>query len=190
MTLDADGGIAAEVTLLYQVTAADSYRCACTLPDIDENAAHDLVQKVFHAAVLAWWSSLAGTSTKGRRRWLFKVARNKAIVQWHKNQLCELGSELPEPLTRSPRATDTADWALSAIALENCWNAIKSMPLVRRRVAFSRWNEDWTSAEIAGWPGSTQDTVRGRIKVARDELMIVAGAEVPFISDPESDEGG
>jgi RNA polymerase sigma-70 factor (ECF subfamily) len=53
-----------------------------------------------------------------------------------------------------------------------------------------RWSEDWTSAEVASWLGISQDTVRGHLKVAREELMAQAGADVPFISDPEIDEGG
>ena len=61
---------------------------------------------------------------------------------------------------------------------------------MRQKVAFLRWNEDWSAAEIAGWLGIAQATVRGHLKEARDELIIQVGAQVPFIGDPEIDEGG
>ena len=61
---------------------------------------------------------------------------------------------------------------------------------VRQKIAFLRWNEEWTSGEIATWLGIAQATVRGHLRDARKDLRSQAGADVPFISDPEIDEGG
>ena len=87
-------------------------------------------------------------------------------------------------------ADPTVDHALSSTALTKCWAVIQGMPPVRQKVAYLRWSEDRSSAEIADLLGISPNTVRGHLKVARDELMVQVGADVPFISDPEIDEGG
>jgi RNA polymerase sigma factor (sigma-70 family) len=179
-------GIAAEITQLFLGTAAELHAYACTLPNVDRHTADDLVQEAFQAAALAW-EKLANRDTDGRRRWLFTVIRNKTIDQWRKERNSVLSPDLPE----APSAIDaTADSVLSATALAKCWAAVQEMPAVRKKVAFLRWSEEWTSAEIAAWLGISQATVRGHLKVARDELMIRVGADVPFIGDPQIDEGG
>jgi len=176
----------AEITRLFRVTAADLYAFACTLPAVDRPMAEDLVQEAFRAAVAAW-GTLAGRSDEGRRRWLFTVVRNKTISQWRKDRNTVTS---PDPPERPAFGDSTADQVLSATAAAKCWKVIEGMPPVRQKVAFLRWNEEWTSAEIASWLGITQATVRGHLRDARKDLRGQAGADVPFITDPEIDEGG
>jgi len=178
--------IAAEVERLFVDAASALFSYACTLPGVDRPTAEDLVQESFHDAALSW-DKLAGRDLEGRRQWLFKAVRNKAIDHWRKNVRCEPSSELVE----LPFAVeDTAHRVLLTAALARCWSVVQGMPPVRQKVAFLRWNEDWSAAEIAGWLGIAQATVRGHLKEARDELIIQVGAQVPFIGDPEIDEGG
>jgi RNA polymerase sigma-70 factor, ECF subfamily len=179
-------GISAEITHLFLKTAADLHAFARTLPGVDEHAADDLVQEAFQAAAFRW-SDLAGRDTEGQRCWLFKVVRNKAIDQWRRN--CK-SVPIPEPPEVSSAADTTADRVISVIALEKCWSVVRAMPPVRQQVAFLRWSEDWSSADIAALLGIEQSTVRGHLKKAVDELRDQAGADVPFIRDPEIDEGG
>jgi DNA-directed RNA polymerase specialized sigma24 family protein len=64
------------------------------------------------------------------------------------------------------------------------------MPPMRQRVAFLRWGEEWTCAEIAEWLGISSSTVRAHLKHARDELAVVIGPDVPFAeSGDDSGEG-
>jgi RNA polymerase sigma factor (sigma-70 family) len=178
--------IAAEITVLFLATAPGLRAYACTLPNVDESKADDLVQEAFQAATLAW-NNMAGRDMAGRRAWLFAVVRNKTVDQWRKDRNSVPITELPEPpFFRDP----TADYALSGMALAKCWAVIQGMPPIRKKVAFLRWSEGWTSAEIGDWLGISQATVRGHLRAARGELMIEAGADVSFISDPEIDEGG
>jgi RNA polymerase sigma-70 factor, ECF subfamily len=177
---------AADISRMFRETSADLYAYACTLPGIDRHRADDLVQEAFKAAAVAW-DSLARRDREGRRRWLFKVLRNKAIDQWRKEKNA---TAIPDPPEPRPSGDATADRVLSATALAKCWVAVQGMPPVRQQVAFLRWGEDWTSAEIASWLSISQDTVRGHLRVARRELIAQVGADVPFISDPEIDEGG
>jgi RNA polymerase sigma-70 factor, ECF subfamily len=178
--------VATEVERLFMDASSALVSFACTLPGIGRPAAEDLVQEAFQDAALSW-DKLACRDPEGRQQWLFRAVRNKAIDQWRKNGRCEFSSDLVEP----PCAVeDTAHRFLCTAALERCWSVVQEMPPMRQKVAFLRWNEDWPAAEIADWLGIAQSTVRGHLKKARDELIIQVGAEVPFIDNPETGEGG
>lgn len=177
---------AAEVERLFVDVSAALFSYACTLPGIDRQAADDLVQEAFHDVALSW-EKLANRDPGGRRQWLFRVVRNKAVDQWRKNGRCEPSGDLVGPRSADPDATDRI---VCADALERCWSAVRAMPPMRQKVAFLRWNEDWSVTEIAEWLGIAQATVRGHLKEARDELIVQVGAQVLFIGDSETDEGG
>jgi RNA polymerase sigma-70 factor (ECF subfamily) len=67
---------------------------------------------------------------------------------------------------------------------------IKMMPEGRQRVAFLKWGEDWSSAEIAELMGISQSTVRAHLKLARDELTVAIESQISFDdSDDDTDEG-
>jgi RNA polymerase sigma-70 factor (ECF subfamily) len=59
------------------------------------------------------------------------------------------------------------------------------MPAARQRVAFLRWGEEWSSAEVAELLGVSQSTVRAHLKLARDELAEEIGPDVPFADSGE-----
>jgi RNA polymerase sigma-70 factor (ECF subfamily) len=177
---------AAQITRLFREISAELHAFACTLPNVDSDRADDLIQEAFQAAITRW-DDLARRDSEGRRRWLFRVVRNKTIDRWRKERNTATSPDPPEP-----RSTGdvTADRVLSAMALAKCWAVVQGMPPIRQQVAFLRWSEAWTSAEIASWLGISQVTVRGHLMVARGELMEQVRADIPFISDPEIDEGG
>ena len=179
--------VAFAVEVLYLEIAADLVAFATTLPGMDHTRAEDSVQEAFHAAALAWDDKLAGRSPEDRRRWLFSVVKNKTIDQWRKDRNLEQRSN---PSEGSWSSDPTADCAISSATLARCWDAIQGMPSVRGKVAFLRWSEDWTTSEIATWLEISQATVRGHLKVARDELLLQLGADIPIIGDPEIDGGG
>jgi RNA polymerase sigma-70 factor (ECF subfamily) len=62
------------------------------------------------------------------------------------------------------------------------------MPPVRQRVAFLKWGEDLSCAEIAELLGITSSTVRAHLKRARDELTQEVGPEIPFTATSDADE--
>jgi RNA polymerase sigma-70 factor (ECF subfamily) len=67
---------------------------------------------------------------------------------------------------------------------------IRMMPESRQRIAFLKWGEDWSSAEIAKLMGISQSTVRAHLKLARDELRVAIGSQILFDdSDDDTDEG-
>lgn len=169
-----------EVGKLYAHTASALFGYARTLPQVDSARAEDLVQVAFQEAAVCW-HKLAVLDAGRRRQWLFRVVRNKAIDEWRRNRRvqpdadpAEYGRPAAEPLTQ----------VLSTLALQNCWSAIERMPPTRQRVAFLRWNEEWSTREIADWLGVASATVRWHLKIARDELVEQVGSAVPFLDDP------
>ncbi|MDX3109417.1 RNA polymerase sigma factor [Nonomuraea angiospora] len=173
--------IADQVGRLYTETAPALFQHACKLPQVDRAHAEDLVHITFQAAALCW-DELAARDSEGRRRWLFAVLRNKAIDEWRRNWRQQPCADLPEPIHP---AAEPFNQVLSTLVLRRCWSVIEQMPPMRKRVVFLRWNEQWSTREVANWLGITPDTVRGHIKNARDQLIDQVGPDVPFLDDPE-----
>ena len=179
------GEDAAEISRLFRETSADLHAYACTLPNVDRYMADDLVQDAFRAATAAW-DNLAKRDNEGRRRW-----RSESFATRPSTSGARRGIRLLARIRRSCGRLGMQLW--TACFRRRRWQSAgkqsRECP-TRKKIAFLRWNEDWTSAEIASWLSISQDTVRGHLKVAREELMAQVGADVPFISDPEIDEGG
>jgi RNA polymerase sigma-70 factor (ECF subfamily) len=129
---------------------------------------------------------LSRLDEESRRRWLYRVLRNKAVDQWRAGEGRRLSSE---PAEAMPAASlDTHHAALCSIVLQRCWDRVSRMPAVRQRVASLKWGEDWSCADIADLLGITLSTVRAHLKLARDELAAEIGPEVPFVSSADADE--
>lgn len=186
------GQISAEaaeaVERLFRAEAAGLFRYACTLPAVSRSDAEDLVQVSFEAAALEWEACLCGLDEESRRRWLYRVLRNKAIDQWRGFVSRWLSLESIDAVPVVPQ--ETHHDALCSIVLARCWARIAMMPATRQQVAFLKWGEDWSSASIADLLGITQSTVRVHLKLARDELAAEIGPEVPFTDAGDcTDEG-
>jgi RNA polymerase sigma-70 factor, ECF subfamily len=170
---------------LFRAEARGLFGYASTLPNVTKPDAEDLVQVTFQEAALAW-ERLGSLDEETRRKWLYRVLRNKAIDQWRAHGSRQSSWEQID--TAVSPALGTYRAALSSIALQRCWDMIKLMPQARQRIAFLKWGEEWSSAEIARLMGISQSTVRGQLKLARDELAVAVGPQVPFAED-DADEG-
>lgn len=186
MTARIPPAVRVQVGNLFDETAEDLFQYACTLPNVDRAHAEDLAQMAFYAAALRW-NELTVRDLEGRRKWLFTVVKNKAIDTWRKSQrqrpcgdVARSGDPTPEPFNQ----------AMCRIVLRKCWLAIERMPPTRHKVAFLSWNEGWSTREIADWLAIAPATVRGHLKVARDQLVEQVGAEVPFLDDSEDGDIG
>lgn len=64
------------------------------------------------------------------------------------------------------------------------------MPQARQRIAFLKWGEEWSSAEIADLLGISPSTVRAHLKLARDELVDAVGSQATITDiGNDTDEG-
>lgn len=183
------GEAAAAVERLFLAEADGLFGYACTLPGVSRSDAEDLVQVTFYAAAVEWDRRLRPADEESRRRWLYRVLRNKAIDQWRATTASRRVS--PETVEAMPLAyQETHDEALYSITLERCWDRITKMPEIRQRVAFLKWGEDWSSADIAAQLGITQSTVRAHLKRARDELAQEIGPEALFAEPADGKDEG
>lgn len=176
------------VARLFRAEGSGLFGYACTLPNVSRADAEDLVQVTFQAAAMAWEQQLRALDRGSRRRWLYRVLRNKAIDQW---RIYGSRWSSSERIDRAPGPSqETYRNALCSITLQRCWDRIRMMPEVRQRVAFLKWGEDWSSAEIAELMGISQSTVRAHLKLARDELMVAIRPQISFAdSGDDTDEG-
>jgi RNA polymerase sigma-70 factor (ECF subfamily) len=170
-----------EVGKLYARTAPALFGYARTLPQVGPARAEDLVQVAFQEAAVCW-DKLAALDGERRRQWLFAVVRNKAIDEWRRDRRVQAEAD---PADYARPAPEPVAQVLSTLALQKCWAAIERMPPTRQRVAFLRWNEEWSTREIADWLGVASATVRWHLKIARDELVEQAGSAVPFLDGPD-----
>ena len=170
---------------LFVAVAPELRRFASKLVQGDYASADDLVQDVFHDAALAW-HTLGGCDIDHQRAWLFAVLKNKAISRWKANSRVDMDLGLDVSCSNFD---DTFDKALTSIALERCWEALKGMPTARYRVAYLRWHEQWSTTEIAQFLGIEKSTVRVHLKNARDGLVAVVGSDISFAEDPEASVG-
>jgi RNA polymerase sigma-70 factor (ECF subfamily) len=176
------------VAALFRAEARELFGYACTLPNVSRSDADDLVQVTFQAAAMEWEQKLCGLDHEARRKWLYRVMHYKAIDQWRGDKSRWRYSQQADSAARSAQETDHS--ALCSVALERCWDKIRRMPEARQRVAFLKWGEEWSSAEIAELMGITESTVRVQLKLARDELKAAIGPQVPFIdSGDDTDDG-
>jgi RNA polymerase sigma factor (sigma-70 family) len=175
------------VAQLFREEAVGLFGYARVLLGSCRSYAEDLVQMTFHAAAVEWECRLASLDRETRRRWLYRVLRNKAI-----DHLRTCGSrEVPLEGTGSPIGLpddDTFLRAMSAVLLQRCWDRIAKMPEARQRVAFLKWGKGWSSDERAEFLKIAQSTVRAHLKLARDELIEEIGPQVVVV-DPDDHTG-
>lgn len=159
--------------------------------------AEELVQEVFHAAWEAW-GEIGKRDLSGQRAWLYVTLNHKVIDAFRRKQR-EVPTETPEleldllrrekrtPLGPAPSPAPSAMWGA---ILDQCWNVIKKMPPVRRKVLYLRAHE-WKTAEIADFLQIKPTTVRDHYSKGLQQLNEEIGpAHEIFdgLMDPMEDE--
>ena len=157
---------------------------ACALTRGDHALAMDLVQSTFVAAARQW-STLRRLRDAQRLAWLHTTASHLAISSFRRNRA--LADRLPrlEALSR-PAPADTHADAMSAIALQRCWQAIQDLPPQQHAVAVLRWLFAQTNSEIAARLDLAEGTVAAHLSVVRRKLKAALGPYDPFGSEDGS----
>jgi RNA polymerase sigma factor (sigma-70 family) len=171
-----------EFSQAYRDHAPDVRRHALRAAFGDRPAAEDATQEAFMKAYRDWPSFRE--MTPGRQRaWLSACARNQIIDSWRKTSIECLAGTLPEP----PDSRFSEETVLAGIAAADLWREITaSVPLRAARAAYLKWNEDWTSSDIARHLGIDRATV------LRDLRTVHAAARYPGRGDSltAGNEGG
>lgn len=176
---------AKEVAKLYRAEASGLFNQALVLAQGDRRAAEDLVQEAFVAAVKEW-CIVGPRGDEDRRRWLFRVLRNKTIDRWRADRRTLLDPELLDAALSTQMTDDdeTATQALSSVVIDQVWKEMKIMPPARYRVAYLAWRCGWTDREIADAFGIAETTVRVHRRNAAHQLRSLT---VPLTDDPNFD---
>jgi RNA polymerase sigma-70 factor, ECF subfamily len=154
---------------------------ACALTRGDHALADDLVQAAFVAAA-GHWSTMRYLRDPQRLRWLQTTVGNLAITAFRRNGA--LGDRLPQLEAASrPAPADTHADAVSAIALQRCWQAIQALPPQQHAVAVMRWLFAMTNTEIAARLDIADGTVAAHVSAVRGKLRAALGPYDPFRSE-------
>lgn len=174
---------------LYRSTVEHLHNYARVATGGDRSQAHTLVQETFKAA----WQArqrLLDLEWDHQRAWLFRVLKNKIVDAYRRGAA---KPEVPMDHTqlhkhgRLTRSTPSVAGVLLKGVLAQCWEAIKDMPEVRRKVFYLRAHE-WKSSEIAAHLRITSSTVRDHVKAGLLQLNEKIGSTREIFADLEDDE--
>jgi RNA polymerase sigma factor (sigma-70 family) len=168
---------------LYRAAAPTLFRRALLLTQGNHKQAEELVQIVFHDAIISW-EKIGRRDSGAQRAWLHKVLHNKAADYWRQK-----AREYPFTdfvSNQLPPIQGPDQEILRLIALERVLKVINSMPPVRHRVAYLRLLAGFPTREIARILGINQSTVRGHLKDALRDLRKEVG---PILPDTDPDPG-
>jgi RNA polymerase sigma-70 factor (ECF subfamily) len=177
---------AAELAACFKAHASRLFGHASVLARGDRTLADDLVQATFEAAAQAW-QTLRGLAEEQLRGWLRSTLANIAAsglrreAAFH-DRLPQIEARYSDTQAfRSEQAP--SEQALSAIALERCWQIIREMPKGQHVVAVLRWQLGMKEAEIAAVLGIAESTVSAQLHQARHKLIEQLGPDHPFARD-------
>jgi RNA polymerase sigma factor (sigma-70 family) len=184
---------AAELAACFQAHASRLFGHACVLARGDQALADDLVQATFEAAARVW-QTLRGLAEEQLQGWLRSTLANiaaggfggEAAFRDRRPQIeARYRDTQADPSEQAPSEQAPSE-ALSAIALERCWQIIREMPEGQHVVAILRWQLGMKEAEIAAILGIAESTVSAQLHQARRKLIEQLGPDHPFSrDDPE-----
>jgi RNA polymerase sigma factor (sigma-70 family) len=149
----------------------------------DRALAEDLVQSTFAAATMNW-TTIRGLHDPQRLRWLRTTIGNLAISVFRQN--AAFRDRLPRLDAQcQPPVADTPAEALSAVALERCWQTMLTLPPQQHAVAVMRWLFGMKNREIVDELGIASGTVAAHVFAARAKLRASLGPFDPFGDDEE-----
>jgi RNA polymerase sigma factor (sigma-70 family) len=125
---------------------------------------------------------MRGLREAQRLRWLQTTIGHLAISSFRHNGA--LSDRLPElEAACRPAPPDTHGDAVSAIALQRCWQAIEALPPQQHAVAVMRWLLGMTNSQIAAGLDIADGTVAAHLSAVRGKLKAALGPYDPFGSE-------
>ena len=175
-----------EIEDCYVAMAPTVYRVLLRFGQGDHGLAAGLVQETFREATRKW-SELRAEDEEARRRWLIRVAVNRAIDVFRHRET-ERRKRPQVRMRYGPTETNVHEEVMTAIAVEQFIKVLNKMPRQQARVAFLRWRCEWTNSEIAAALSITPGAVSQHTTKARATLRRELSPYVPF--EPREPEGG
>jgi RNA polymerase sigma factor (sigma-70 family) len=174
---------ARELADCFTAYASGLFGYACVLARGDRALADDLVQSTFTAAAKQW-ATMRSLQDAQRLRWLRTTVGNIAISTFRHNEAFRTRLPRLEALYR-PSSGEVHGEAVSAIAVERCWQIIRALPPQQHAVAVMRWLFSMKNSEIAAKLGISEGTVGAHLSAVRRKLRAGLGPFNPFGDDEE-----
>jgi RNA polymerase sigma-70 factor, ECF subfamily len=170
-----------ELAGCFRANAKALFGYACVVTRGDQALADDLVQQTFQAAARAW-STLRNLDKDKVRAWLRTTMHHLAVSEFRHNEMARRMQGDVEQRYRTAQP-DTAHDALTAIALERCWQVIATMPERQHLIALMYWRIGMKQSEIAEALCIARGTVAAQLHGARKKLLAELKERNPFAQD-------
>jgi len=142
---------------------------SCQHPESVEDIAHDTWMSIIRAAER--YKPTAKFTT-----YLYQIARNKIIDHWRQNTRSDLGNAEVDQIQADERLYNNPDDNAEQLQLINeLMNALLKLPHEQRE-AFLLKEEGFSQKEIAEITDSKPETVKSRVRYARQQLQTLMGA--------------
>ena len=165
----------------FRANAKALFGYACVVTRGDRALADDLVQQAFQAAASVW-PSLREKDKNELRAWLRGTMNHLAVSEFRRNEMVRRLQGEVEQRFRGPEP-DTDRDALTAIALERCWEVITGLPERQHLIALMHWRVGMKQTEIAEALGIAPGTVAAQLHSARKKLLSGLRERNPFAHD-------
>ncbi len=142
---------------------------SCQSPEAVEDIAHDTWMAIIRS--IETYQPSARFTT-----YLYRIARNKIIDHWRKPKVTELDDVELDDISQSSLVHGHEDHGIEQLQLLNSlMNALQQLP-EEQREAFLLKEEGFSQNEIADITNSKPETVKSRVRYARQQLRIELGA--------------
>ena len=151
----------------------------------DHHLAQDLVQHVMMEAAQNW-ETVRRLDDDGRKRFLFVMAKRRAIDAFRKNAVARNHVTQIPPDQPAPQSSEPHENAISDEARERFARCIDGLPERQALVATLYWRNGWKNSEIAVALGITPSAVTHRLDAALSTIRREMGPYLRVdVGDPE-----
>jgi RNA polymerase sigma-70 factor (ECF subfamily) len=160
----------------FKALASRVYSCAIGVANGDGDLALDLVQEAFQEA-FKQWAEIRDLDDEQLAGWLCRIVINKAVSRFRRNDVARRSTERVYARQQENQAASRKQ-VIARAALERCWQVIETLPEQQRLIAWMRWRDGRSYAEIAEALDISTKTVGSTLSAVRQKIRAIEGLDV------------
>jgi RNA polymerase sigma factor (sigma-70 family) len=160
----------------FKALASRVYACAIGVANGDRDLALDLVQEAFQEAFKRW-DEIRDLDDEQLAGWLCQIVINKAVSRFRRNDVARRSTGRLYARQRGNEAASRKR-VIARAALERCWQVIEALPEQQRLIAWMRWRDGRSYAEIAEALGISTGAVGSTLSAVRQKIRAIEGLDV------------